>query len=100
MTGDPLPAPAMMEGHCQTAGAGHRLVYLRDERVLVWHPGDRHFRVWLIDRAATENADPQPRAAQTGVRARVGQRHELISLSGKRVLGWLPSQACATRSQP
>jgi len=89
---DPLPGPAVCQGNWASIRAGHELVYLGSDRLLDWEPASRRFRVWLINRAATGNADPIPGVPQTaGVWESVDRKHQLIPLGGDRVLDWKPT---------
>jgi hypothetical protein len=88
---DPLLAPPICQGNWAGIRGGHELVYLGGDRLLDWQRGSGRFRVWLINRAAG-NTDFIPGVPQTeGVWASIDASHELISLSGERVLDWVKS---------
>jgi hypothetical protein len=89
---DPLPGRPICFGNWAGIRIGHELVYLGGDRLLDWQPGSKRFRLWLIDRAASGEADPIPGVPQTdGQWTSVDSDHTLISLGGDRVLDWVPS---------
>jgi hypothetical protein len=89
---DPFPLPVVCQGNWAGIRAGHELVYLGSDRLLDWEPASGKFRVWLINRAATGNADPIPGVPQTtGQWTSLDSDHQLISLGSDRVLDWVAS---------
>lgn len=86
---NPLPGPPVCTGLWTSITAGHQLVYLGGNRLLDWHPAEKRYRVWLIDRGATGNADLIPGVPQTnGLSATIGIGDQLVPLGGDRVLVW------------
>jgi hypothetical protein len=89
---DPLPDPPICFGNWAGIRSGHELVYLGGDRLLDWQPGTKRFRVWLMNRAATGNADPIPGVPQTeGLWTSIDAGHRLIPLGDDRVLDWVAS---------
>jgi hypothetical protein len=88
---DPLPAPPICFGNWASIREDNDIVYLGGDRLLDWDRGTKRFRVWLINRATTGNADPIPGVPQSnGLWTSIDSGHRLISLGGDRVLDWVP----------
>lgn len=87
---DLLPEPPLTRGNWTSIRAGKKLVYLGGNRVLDWEPVTGNFRVWVLNRSAS-NSDPLPTLEVQGTWDTLRDGHRIINLGGDRVLTWLPA---------
>jgi hypothetical protein len=86
-------------GNWQSVRTGHQLIDLGlsanadDPRVLDWESSTGAYRIWRYDDAAvTKNTDPLPGpAVVSGKWQSVVTGHQLLYLSGDRMLDWVPT---------
>lgn len=89
---DPLPGEPQTGGLWSTIEAGHQIISLEGDRVLVWAIGTGAFRVFRHDPAAVGAADPLPGPSLAqGTWGLIRAGHRLIPLGPDRVLDWVPA---------
>ena len=87
--GDPLPEMTC-EGRWESIGVGHKFIYLDGDLVLDWNHKSGDYRVWRVDRGS--RTDPFPGSAVVeGNWSTIKTGHELVYLSGNRMLDWQPT---------
>jgi len=100
---DPIPSPAIVEGHWSSIDDTHILLPI-DGFVLDWIPKEGTYRLWQFD---PTQSDPLPGSAvQSGRWSSIRAGHVLVPI-GKYILDWIPRTGAfrlwnfdATKSDP